>query len=192
MHVRSSLCALVAGVVAAGCGAGAAVAPEVSPRSQAPRAIDDVRHGYSLTLPAGWHRAPRNLTPELTEPREILSIATYPLRYERRARCAIGGCPTPALNGFRAADVLVSIQERRQARPARKDVAIDLERRQTASEPGQPPCVRTRVAWYAFEEFAQAGRTFYVLAIVGRRASAQAREELNQVLGSLRFGTTSR
>ena len=83
--------------------------------SQGQRLAKDVRHGYSLVLPAGWHRARRNLTPQLVEPREILSVATYPLRYQRRARCRIPGCPAPALNGFRAKDILLSIQERAHA-----------------------------------------------------------------------------
>ena len=187
MKVRRSLCGLAVGVVATGCGAGATVAPKVTSGSHAPRVIEDVRHGYSVTLPAGWHRARRNLTPQLTEPREILSVATYPLRYKRRARCGIGGCPTPALNGFRATDILVSIQERMHARPASADVAIDLRRRQRVLGSRPQSCPRDRVAWYAFEAFAQAGRNLYVLAVVGKRAPARAREELKQLLESLRF-----
>jgi hypothetical protein len=139
-----------------------------------------------VALPAGWFRARRNLTPQLLEPREILSVATYPLRYPRRARCRIPGCPTPALNGFRATDILMSIQERVHARTTRKDVAIDLQRRQTVLR-GTGNCTRGRVAWYAFEAFAEAGRSLYVLVVVGRRAPARARADLKRVLGSLRF-----
>ncbi len=182
-----SLCGLIAGVVATGCGAGATVVPEAGSGRETPRVVEDVRHGYSVTLPAGWHRARRNLTPQLTEPREILSVATYPLRYKRRARCGIGGCPTPALNGFRATDILVSIQERMQARPASEDVAIDISRHQRVLGADPRSCPGDRVAWYAFEAFAQAGRNLYVLAVVGKRAPARAREELKQLLGSLRF-----
>ena len=182
-----SLCGLIAGVVATGCGAGATVVPEVRPGSQAPRMIEDVRHDYSVALPAGWHRARRNLTPQLTEPREILSVATYPLRYKRRARCGIGGCPTPALNGFQATDILVSIQERMHSKPASEDVAIDLRRRQRVLGADPRSCPGDRVAWYAFESFAQAGRNLYVLAVVGKRAPARARAELRRLLRSLRF-----
>ena len=141
-----------------------------------------------MTLPAGWHRARRNLTPQLTEPREILSVATYPLRYKRRARCGIGGCPTPALNGFQATDILVSIQERMHARAVRartwRSISADTSG-SLARIPGS--CPGDRVAWYAFEAFAQAGRNLYVLAVVGKRAPARAREELKQLLGSLHF-----
>ena len=140
-----------------------------------------------MVLPAGWYRARRNLTPQLVDPREILSVATYPLRYRRRARCRIMGCPTPALNGFRATDILVSIQERVRARPTTADVAIDLKPRQTGLAAGPRSCTRRRVAWYAFEDFAAAGRSLYVFAVVGERAPARARRDLKRLLRSLRF-----
>jgi hypothetical protein len=99
--LRSSVWGLVALVFAVGCGATERAMPEFESRSQGTR-INDVRHGFGVGLPARWYRARRNLTPQLLDPREILSVATYPLRYERRARCRIPGCPTPALNGFHA------------------------------------------------------------------------------------------
>jgi hypothetical protein len=176
---------VLAAVLVSGCGSTAKVAPEFRSGSEGSR-ITDVRHGYSVALPAGWYRARRNLTPQLVDPREILSVATYPLRYQRRARCRISGCPTPALNGFRAADVLVSIQERVHARAATEDVAIDLERRQ-AGRGGTGNCTRAKVAWYAFEPFAEAGRSLYVLVVLGKRAPATARADLKRVLDSLRF-----
>jgi hypothetical protein len=125
------------------------------------------------------------------EPREILSVATYPLRYKRRARCRIPGCPTPALNGFQATDILVSIQERKHARTTTKDVAIGLERREAGLGGGPANCARARVAWYAFEAFAEAGRSLYVLVVVGKRAPATARADLKRLLGSLRFSSAS-
>ncbi len=148
--------------------------------------MTDVRHGYSVALPPGWHRARRNLTPQLVNPREILSVATYPLRYERRARC-IPGCPTPSLNGFRATDILISIQERVHAQTTTEDVAIDLTRRQPDPGAGAGGCARERVGWYAFEAFAEAGRSLYVLVVVGKRAPERTRAELKRLLGSLRF-----
>jgi hypothetical protein len=179
---------LAAAVLATGCGTTGTVAPGVESRSQS-RHITDARHGYSFVLPAGWHRARRNLTPDLVEPREILSAATYPLRYDRRARCRISGCPTPALNGFRRTDILMSIQERVRARAATEDVGIDLERRQYGLESN---CTRGRVAWFAFEEFKDAGRTLYVLVVMGKRAPASARTDLRRLLDSLRFSRRDR
>jgi hypothetical protein len=174
---------LVAAVFVTGCGATGTVAPELGSGNEGSR-ITDARYGYSAALPAGWFRARRNLTPKLLEPREILSVATYPLRYRRRARCGIPGCPTPALNGFRATDILMSIQERVHARPATEDVAIDLQRQQ-AGLGGTGDCTRGRVAWYAFESSAEAGRNLYVLVVVGTDAPATVRADLRRVLDSL-------
>jgi hypothetical protein len=182
---RRLACGLVAAVLASGCGAARTVAPEFESGGEGTR-ITNARHGYSVALPAGWHRAGRNLTPQLMDPREILSVATYPLRYTRRARCRIPGCPTPALNGFRATDILMSIQERLHARTTAKDVAIDLGRRQTVRG-GTGNCTRGRVAWYAFEAFAEAGRSLYVLVVMGERAPARSRADLKRLLVSLRF-----
>ena len=186
VEFRKSVWGLVAALLATGCGATGKVAPELRSGSEGSR-ITDVRHGYRVALPAGWYRARRNLTPQLWDPREILSVATYPLRYQRRARCRIPGCPTPALNGFRATDILMSIQERVHARTTAGDVAIDIERRQ-AGRGGKGNCTSGRVAWYAFEAFAEAGRSLYILVVVGKRAPARARADLKRVLGSLRFG----
>jgi hypothetical protein len=143
-----------------------------------------VRHGYSLALPAGWHRARRNLTPQLVDPREVLSVATYRLRYEHRARCYVRGCPAPSLNGFRSTDILLSIQERAHAQTTTKNVTVDLRLRQTP-RPGFNSCARRRVAWYVFNAFTQAGRSFYVFAVVGKRATAATRRELLRLLHSL-------
>jgi hypothetical protein len=121
------------------------------------------------------------------EPREILSVATYPLRYERRASCRIPGCPTPALNGFRATDMLISIQERVHARPTAEDIPIHLRRQQAGLGGGAANCTHGRVAWYAFEAFAEAGRSFYVLAVVGKRTPAGERADLRRLLDSLHF-----
>jgi hypothetical protein len=188
---RTSVCGWAAAVLAIGCGGGTgAVAPELKSGIQGPR-VTDVRHGYSVTLPGGWYRARRNLTPQLLEPREILSVATYPLRYQRRARCRIPGCPTPALNGFRATDILISIQERVHARPTTEDVPIHLQRRQTGLGAGPGSCTRGRVAWYAFEAFAEAGRSLYVLVVVGKRAPATERADMRRLLDSLHFSPRS-
>jgi hypothetical protein len=80
----------------------------------------------------------------------------------------------------------MSIQERVHARTTTEDVPIDLERRQGLGA-GAASCTRGRVAWYAFEAFAEAGRSLYVLVVVGKRAPARARADLKRLLGSLRF-----
>ncbi len=186
MRALWAVCTLVVAVLAAGCGA-TQVKPEVGLQTTASHTFEDQRRGFSLTLPDGWHRARRNLTPQLVEPREILSVATYPLRYRRGARCRIAGCPTPALNGFRATDILVSIQERVGARPAAEDVPIDLRRQRFGLDVGPRSCTRGRVAWYAFDFFAAAGRNLYMFVVVGEHAPTSVQKEMGRVVDSLRF-----
>jgi hypothetical protein len=97
----------------------------------------DAQHGLSLTLPPGWHRARRSLTPTLSEPREILSVGSYRLRYNRRSRCGVPGCPLPALDGFGRGDVLISIQERRNVR---RPVEAGLPHAVAHSRPNRCDC----------------------------------------------------
>lgn len=40
----------------------------------------DQRWGYTVSFPNDWNQAPRPIS-RITEPREILSLATFPLRY---------------------------------------------------------------------------------------------------------------
>jgi hypothetical protein len=81
----------------------------------------------------------------------------------------------------------MSIQERVHARTRPEDVAIDLERRQAGLGAGAGSCTRDRVGWYAFEAFAEAGRSLYVLVVVGKRAPAWERADLKRLLASLHF-----
>jgi hypothetical protein len=154
----------------------------------------DAKHGLSLTLPPGWHRARRNLTPHLLDPREILSVGSYPPRYKRRSRCGVPGCPLPALDGFGRRDVLISIRERRHVR--RPVVAgFAPRRRPFALEPMRvhyPRGVRWRCArrvlgrttWTAFTD---SGRAFYAFVAVGRAATAATRHDARRVIESLAF-----
>src|SRR3954452_5361885 len=68
-------------------------------------------HGLSYDLPSGWQTAKRPLT-TTSEPREVLSVGTYPLRYRT------GGCyhmPTSALRDLGPRDALITLLARRRA-----------------------------------------------------------------------------
>jgi hypothetical protein len=154
----------------------------------------DARHGLSLTLPPGWHRARRSLTPQLVEPREILSAGSYRLRYKRRSRCLVPGCPLPALDGFGRGDVLISIQERRHLRePA--DAGFAPRRHPFALEPMRLPyppgsrwrCARRVLGRTTWTAFSNGGRAFYAFVAIGRSARSATRRDARRVLESLAF-----
>jgi hypothetical protein len=154
----------------------------------------DAQHGFSLTLPPGWHRARRSLTPHLIEPREILTVGSYRLRYKRRSRCLVPGCPLPALDGFRRGDVLISIQERRHVRRP-VEAGFAPRRRPLALEPMRlryPPsarwrCARRVLGRTSWTPFTDNGRAFYAFIAVGRAAKPATRRDARRVIESLAF-----
>jgi hypothetical protein len=160
--------------------------------------FDDARRGLSVSLPPGWHRARHNLTPGLIEPREILSVGTYPPRRDGGSRCHVPGCPTATLAGMRPTDVLVSIQERLdlpdQHFKLTSDAGFLARERPFELEPrpvdGSGPggrCARRKLAWWAWTPFGEAGRGFYAFVAVGRDASRRTRREMRLVLDRLSF-----
>src|SRR2546423_13035056 len=77
--------------------------------SPAGQVIHDTRRGIEVELPPGWQHATASLTPQLADPREVLSVATFPLRYRQT------GCtqyPSSALAALGPEDALVTLQER--------------------------------------------------------------------------------
>jgi hypothetical protein len=154
----------------------------------------DAQHELSVTLPPGWHHARRNLTPHLIDPREIISVGSYRLRYKRRSRCGVPGCPLPGLDGFGRRDVLISIQERQHVRRP-VDAGFPPRRRPFALEPLRlhyPPGPRWRCArrvlgrtnWTAFTD---SGRAFYAFVAFGRGATSATRRDARRVIESLAF-----
>jgi hypothetical protein len=144
--------------------------------------------GYTVTVPDGWHRAEQSLTPTLTDPREILSLGTFPLRY-RRSECA--HVPTSALEDMTAADVFVTIQER-GLDPDSDWPDFPPRPAHFRFEPGQdseaPHCVRGSVRfvdhWFGFSD---AGRHFHVEVALGTAAAEDLRREAYRILDSLRL-----
>ena len=55
-------------------------------RQPAARVTAVKAHGLTGELPLGWQSATVSLTPHLTDPREELAVATFPLRYRQRVR----------------------------------------------------------------------------------------------------------
>jgi hypothetical protein len=94
-----------------GCGEATGGPSQRGPPARAPRVgwqtYHNRRWGYDVAFPPGWHRALRSLTPNITDPVEILSLATFPFR-AGQSLCSTAG----ALVRVRPAGALVTIQER--------------------------------------------------------------------------------
>jgi hypothetical protein len=180
------VCAAAAAVLVAGCGAEGA-----SERARTPTAWTTHRSadwGYAVGFPESWQRATESLTPRLTEPREILSLGTFPMRYAERDCEHV---PTAALESMSEEDVLLTILERGAAgrsewegfppRPA--SFAFEPDRGSEA-----PWCVRRPVRfvdhWFGFTD---AGRHFHVLVALGHSSPAELREQAYRILDTLRF-----
>jgi hypothetical protein len=154
------------------------------------RAITD--RGFSAELPPGWFRATGPITPHITEPREILTVATVPIAgADPRGICDPRS--RPALPEFTATDALVTIQEsgrgalrlNRLSHPPRPDRfrPDDFEDGSMFTDcfVGDLP---VDDHWFGFSD---AGRAFHVLVIVGRDARDDVRDEAWAILDRLRF-----
>jgi hypothetical protein len=150
------------------------------------------QHGFTVSLPPGWALSAERLTPNLSDPREVLSAGTFPLAYRQ------GGCnhmPDGALRSMGSADGFVSVQERGRrsqggragfpprpasfgayAKPSNGDLAVCL---------GHSPTVEY---WIPFSD---GNRLFYALVVLGRRVSDQTRNEAFAILDRLRFDPTA-
>jgi hypothetical protein len=162
-------------------------------RAKPPERItyEDRRRGYTVTFPSSWHRARQSLTPDITDPKEILSLATFPLRTGDEL-CGGGG----PLTRVQPSGALVTVQERGRGayggadfppRPARFLPDPELPGRSTwpdcAERPGAPP-LSILDYWFGFGD---AGRAFHVLVAVGRSAPAGLRRDAFRILDNLHF-----
>jgi hypothetical protein len=161
--------------VLAGCGqqAGAASAP-----------VTYQAHGLTVQLPDGWQHAEGRLT-RLEDPREVLSVGTFPLHY-RQVGCY--QLPTSALEDLGPGDALVTLLERGAdahsswpdfpPRPAHFGPLPDdrSEARECA------PSGRFSDHWL---RFTAAGRHFHLLVAFGPEASAATREQAWSLLDGL-------
>lgn len=171
--------ALAGAVATVGCGA-EADAPDSS------LVVDDAQ-GLAVTLPSGWERAPESLTPQLRDPREVLSVATYPLRY-RPTRCS--HVPGSALQDLGPRDAFVTLQER-GLDPGSRWLGFPPRPERFGPELGGPseaaacvPSARFIDHWFGFSD---GGRHFHVEVAFGPEAPAAVRREAWGILDSLRI-----
>jgi hypothetical protein len=98
-------------------------------------------HGFTVSLPPGWQLSAESLTPDLLDPRELMSAATFPLAY-RRGRC--NHMPDGALRAMGPADAFVTIQER--GGNPRVWPASRLDQHPSAPAPSSAPAMSSPVS----------------------------------------------
>lgn len=170
---------LAGGLAGSGCGEGTAAPSTLL--------VTDRARGLEFQLPPGWQQAAASLTPGLLDPREVLSVATFPLRH-RTTSCAhmAGG----VLEDLGASDAFLTLQERGldpsstwpdfPPRPAHFGPGLGGPSEAARCAPG----ARFSDHWFGFTD---AGRHFHVLVAFGHGAPVTTRREAWGVLDSLRI-----
>lgn len=145
------------------------------------------RWGYNVRFPRDWRRASQTLTPKVSDPRNILALGTFPLRYRPTDCEAFAGS---AQADLRSRDVLITVQERGldpesdwrtfPQRPAR----FRLSERTGAGPSGCEGRSERDSYWIPFTD---AGRHLYLFVAIGTQAPKHARRDALRVVDSLRF-----
>jgi hypothetical protein len=170
----------------------------------------DHRHGFRVTFPSSWRRAPRPLDPMLSNPKEILSLGSGPLPVGGGGDCHL--FPAKAMAAMGPRDVLVSLKEDladrvggalRGTPPRPRHFGIvyrprthgRLQRAEHYGEMNRPGEIRSEnlsehAAWTEIL-FRDRERSFRVVVAIGSQASARARQDVRHTLDSLRFRPTS-
>jgi hypothetical protein len=154
------------------------------------RTFRDATDGLTVEVPDGWVVADENLTPWLSEPSEILSLGTFPLRVSEHPEDGLRIWDAPvapaAFADMTAVDVLLSLQER-EGGLGGGDLPRPASFRSDRCDP-QIGCgagdIPFRAWWFPFED---SGRGFYLTVAIGNDASPELRAQAWAVADSLDF-----
>jgi hypothetical protein len=157
------------------------------------RTLHDGARDFSVSYPDGWNVAEENLTPQLSEPAEILSLGTFPLRTGRDIDDGLRLFDAPvapkALEDMTSKDAFLSLQEsgagvaRFEARPNHFG-PLECTESIFGCRADNWRDVPFRAWWIPFED---ARRAFYLFVAIGNDAPAALREQTWQVADSLSF-----
>jgi hypothetical protein len=177
-------CGAVALVVLCGCG-GREPASQVA---EAERWVEyaEPDRGYSVSFPRSWHRATERLS-RITDPRELLSLATVRLRWQRTDCEAFAGA---AGAGMSARDVVLTVWERGYDRGADWSDFPPRPRRFATTARGKPAghgCGEPAGTTIYWRNFTDAGRHFHVLVRVGPDAPPREAAQTWRILDRLRL-----
>lgn len=149
----------------------------------------DHKRGFEVSIPTGWQLAGESLTPELTDPRELLSAGTFPLRF-RESDCS--HVPTGALSTMGPTDGFVTVLERgRDPRSAWTEFAprpADFSEKARPERGDVAGCLRdgSRLAEF-WMPFTDEGRHFYAIVVLGPDVPSDIRAQAFEILDRMRF-----
>jgi hypothetical protein len=162
------------------------------------RTLHDGARDFSVSYPDGWNVAEENLTPQLSEPAEILSLGTFPLRTGRDIDDGLRLFDAPvapkALEDMTSKDAFLSLQESSavfagfEARPGHFGPLGCDESIYGCRPPKELPAALREApfrAWWI--PFKDAGRAFYLFVAIGTDATPQLRQQAWAVADSLSF-----
>ena len=141
---------------------------------------------FSVRYPSDWYRAEESLTPNLLDPKEILSLGTYPLR-PGGDRCS--HFPVQALEDLGPTDAFLSIQERTDPPAGRyppRPRPFELPADPPSSEAGMF-CVADAPRFEDWVPFSDGERAFYLIVTLGQEISEETRRQTAEILESVRF-----
>lgn len=169
-------------VAMTGCGAHTKSAPPPPAKTH----VDDGIHGLAFDLPSGWNRATTSLTPTMTDPREELAVANYPLHY-RPGKCA--HMASSALEALPRGGAFLTLMERGldrnsdwsdfPARPAHFGPELGGPSEAAACAPGG----HFTDHWFGITD---GGRHFHVDVAFGPDATQATQQQAWSILDSLR------
>lgn len=179
MRMNPQSLLLLAILTLAGCGA--ASAPTTSFNSE-----------FGVSIPDSWQMASTTLTPNLSDPKEVLSVGTFSLR-PGGPQCA--QVPVNALHDLGPRDVFVTLHERLQL--------IEADTRAFPDPPSSfrselrgvddgvdaiecmDPIERDDLGALRWLRFQESGRFFYLLVAIGRDTPPDRFEETVGILDTM-------
>jgi hypothetical protein len=153
---------------------------------------EDRADGLTMSFPSGWAMAAGNLTPTLINPRELVALGTYSLNTKTSSNLC-PQFPAAALDAMGSGDAFISIlgsernpNSQSKLFPARPAGGFDGSSGVNLSRTDFLQCLAHPLngngQWIAFS---QAGRNFYVLAVIGTSAPATLRSDVYTILNSI-------
>jgi hypothetical protein len=158
---------------------------------------EDRADGLTISFPPAWTMAAGNLTPDLINPKELVALGTYSLSTNTSSSLC-PQFPAAALNAMGSGDAFISIlgsgpvaNSQTNPFPARPAGGFDGSSGVNLSRTDFPQCLAHPLngsgQWIAFS---QAGRNFYVLAVIGKSASQTLRSDVYTILNSIQIAQT--